>query len=1027
VYPRCSGRYPPANRGGVLKLPPQLGRPFRIVAFDWDGTAVPDRRADAAPIRGPIERLLRRGVLVVVITGTNSQNVDGQLSRAIRGPHKRNLFLATNRGSEVYAFEPAARDPLLRWKRQASAEEDRLLTQIADSVQAELSARTGLEIQVIHARLNRRKIDLIPLPEWRDPPKSAIGDLLLAVQTRLTGAGLAGGLREAFEVVRRTALEKGLPDARITTDVKHIEIGLTDKADSMAWVLRELARPRGVANEDLLVAGDEFGPVAGFAGSDAKLISPQAAGAAFVSVGPEPGGAPRPVLHLGGGPDRFRELLEAQAALHPVELPDRPEHRRGWALVEDSFVLTREHELESLFALGNGYVGTRGSLAEGSSLSAPATFVAGAFIQPSTPGTPELLRLPDWASIEGSIDGHPFRLEAGETLEHRRILDMRRGQLWREWRQRDPAGRVTRVRGFRLASRADSHVLVQSITLTPENYTGTVRVKVPLPPQHVVRGSHVQVALASGTLVELPERFVEPRSDAGEVEVQVEAGKTYRLDRVIAVRTSRDGTAPAEDAAAHLEVSLREQGVEGLVAAHDRAWEEGWQATEISVDGDPTAERALRFAVYHLLSAANPADEHVSIGARALTGSGYQGHVFWDTEIFMLPFFALEHPAAARALLMYRFHTLPAARAKAARLGFRGALYAWESADSGEEVTPAFMVAPDGEVIRILAGEQEHHISADVAYGVWSYWRATLDERFLLEAGAEILIETARFWASRAEQEEDGWYHIRGVIGPDEYHESVDDNAYTNGMARWNLEIGRDVVTLLADRWPERWRQLSRRLRLDPAEPPAWARTAAAMYAGLDERTGLFEQFQGYFDLEEIDLTELEPRSAPVDVLLGRERVRRSKVIKQPDVVMLLHLLWDQLPPDLREANFRYYEPRCGHGSSLSPAIHALVAARLGDVPLAERYFRQAAAIDLANDMGNAAGGVHAAALGGLWQAAVFGFAGLELAAGGPTLRPNLPPGWTRLAFQVRWRGRKVAVELPPTALEEHVAEGVRP
>jgi kojibiose phosphorylase len=449
------------------------------------------------------------------------------------------------------------------------------------------------------------------------------------------------------------------------------------------------------------------------------------------------------------------------------------------------------------------------------------------------------------------------------------------------------------------------------------------------------------------------------------------------------------------------------------IARHRDAWLARWQASDIRTDGDIDAQRALRFAVYHLSSAANPEDDRVSIGARGLSGLAYMGHVFWDTESFMLPLFALTYPEAARALVMYRYHTLAGARAKAARLGYRGALYAWESADNGDEVTPPFVIAPDGKVIRILTGEQEHHISADVAFAVWSYWQATGDERFLLSAGAEILIETARFWASRASREDDRRYHIRGVIGPDEYHETVDDNAYTNGLAQWNLEVAEELTRLLAERWPHQWRELSLRLGLEAEEAAGWLRVARDLYTGFDERTGLFEQFQGYFGLEDIDLAAFGSRTVPMDVLLGAERIRRSQIIKQADVVMLIHLLWDRLPTEVRRANFEYYEPRCGHGSSLSPAVHALVAARLGKLVLAERYFRQAAQIDLANNMGNAAGGIHTGAMGGLWQAAVLGFAGVHPTQAGPRLQPCLPASWRSLSTQVQWRGHWHQLSVP--------------
>jgi trehalose/maltose hydrolase-like predicted phosphorylase len=250
------------------------------------------------------------------------------------------------------------------------------------------------------------------------------------------------------------------------------------------------------------------------------------------------------------------------------------------------------------------------------------------------------------------------------------------------------------------------------------------------------------------------------------------------------------------------------------------------------------------------------------------------------------------------------------------------------------------------------------------------------------------------------------------VIGPDEYHEGVDDNAYTNVMAQWNLERGVEAVHLLQERWPQRAVEVLARLQVEPAEPEQWRMIAERLYTGLDLGTGLFEQFRGYFNLEPIDLAACEPRTAPIDVLLGRQRTQRSQVIKQADVVMLLALLWERFPPSVREANFRYYEPRTGHGSSLSPAVHALVAARLGDVDLAERYFRQGAAIDLANNMGNAAGGVHIAALGGLWQATVLGCAGMTLRPNGLAFAPCLPNAWQRLRFPLRWQGRDLLVTL---------------
>ncbi|GAA0604196.1 hypothetical protein GCM10009416_47240 [Craurococcus roseus] len=723
-------------------------------------------------------------------------------------------------------------------------------------------------------------------------------------------------------------------------------------------------------------------------------------------------------LHLrakeAGDPARDLRVREGAQACGPsADLPLWPSADPEWVLVEEGFTPTREHEVESLFTIGNGYIGSRAALAEGSSLSAPETFIAGVF--DTRPGaSPELATLPEWEHLSITVEGQPLRLDLGRFLEHRRILDLRQAIVWREWQHQDAAGRLTRIRGLRLASAADRHLLVGSVAFSPENFSGLMSLDASiggLVSKRTATGA--AVALAAATRFIGFDRTTAAEDRATPRPLRVDLGKVYRLDRVVAVHTSRDSGSPELVAREHADRAI-ESELAALIDGHRSAWMERWRASDVRIGGDPAAQRALRFAIYHLLSAANPEDERTSIGARGLTGSAYKGHVFWDTEIFMLPFFTLTYPEAARALLKYRYHTLPAARRRAAQFGHRGALYAWESADTGEDVTPSLVSLPGGETIRVLTGEQEQHISADVAYAVWSYWHATGDQEFLLGAGAEILLETARFWASRAERGEDGRCHIRGVIGPDEYHETVDDNAYTNGMAKWNLLTGERVARLVAERWPERWQALSAGIGLRPDEPAEWLTVARDMYTGLDEATGLMEQFRGYFELEDIDLGAFEPRNAPVDVLLGRERVQRSKIIKQPDVVMLLHLLWDDYPPAVREANFRYYEPRCAHGSSLSPAIHALVAARLGDPELATRYFRQAVDIDLADNMGNAAGGVHAAALGGLWQAVVFGFAGLRLTDHGPEHHPNLPPHWGGLSMRIMWRGRTHDLNLPP-------------
>ncbi len=752
---------------------------------------------------------------------------------------------------------------------------------------------------------------------------------------------------------------------------------------------------------------------------------------------------------------------EAQPSAPSLSLARMRMQDPGWRLVEEGFTLAREHEIESLFAICNGYIGNRGSLAEGSALSAPATFASGVFEMSDRKGAvPGLFVLPDWTAIRVWVDGQTVGIDQGETLEHRRILDMRRGVLWREWRQKDVNGRVTRVSSLRLASLADRHLLVQSVLITPENYSGKLRLEctiqlaegvVASPPPEEWRtrrsaerqnvlplalrspGRDVLVSLAASS--QLLSRGADPGRrdiDISErritelFEVDVAIGAEYRLDRLVSVYTSRSSHDPVRAAVLHTNRVFPE-GVPAAVEKHAAEWERRWHDADIQIDGDDTLQRALRFAEYHLISAANPDDERVSIGARALTGESYKGHVFWDTEIYMVPFYAFTHPASARALLMYRFHMLSAAREKARAAGYRGAMYPWESADTGDETTPRFVIAPGGEVIEVLNGDMEIHITADVAYAVWRYWETTRDDDFFVNAGAELMLETARFWASRGQYEDDGRYHIRHVIGPDEYHENVDDSAFTNIIAAWNLRRGTETARLLQERWPERWQGLSARLEITNEETAEWERIASDMYLAFDPTTRIYEQFHGFYGKEPVDLLAYEPRNTAMDVILGHERIQQVNVVKQADVVMAMFLLWNEFPDAVRRANFNYYEPRTGHGSSLSPSIHALLAARFGEMKLAEKYLKQAAEIDLGNNMGNAAGGVHAAAVGGLWQAMVFGFAGLEARPDGISLNPRLLPSWRRLAIPLQWRGRKLRFGIEADEVRLVVESGTAP
>ena len=734
-------------------------------------------------------------------------------------------------------------------------------------------------------------------------------------------------------------------------------------------------------------------------------------------------------------------------ALEPTQDP-------GWVLTHEGYNVLTENAVESRFALGNGFLGMRASrpVSRGPTwvswlghirwASWPRCYVAGLFDRPNTvPPVPALVPVADWSHVTLVLDGNPQLLLDGEFLASVRQLDMRRGILLSDLSYRAHAGITINSGELRLVSLADRAVALQllrfsldrdGIDVTLEaNFAMAGMGMEPLQLDRDVcawrtEGSGKAVAMAGSVTLRadgrplVPERSFSLRWNWRWRSV---AGQVLELDRLVTVaRSDRLADDPAPVATDALARS-RALGWRGVLAAHETAWQQHWDASDIIIEGDDEVQEAVRFAVYHLTSAANPEDEYVSVGARGLTGDAYFGHVFWDTEIYLLPFYVAVWPEAARALLMYRYHTLPGARAKADAMGYRGALYAWESADTGEETTPERVIGADGEQVAILTGRMEHHISADIAYAVWQYWRFTGDDAFFLRAGAEILLETARFWASRAVVEADDKRHIRHVIGPDEYHEDVDDNAFTNVMARWNISRGLEAIEVLRERWPNRAAALREKLALGDEELADWRDAVSRIVSGLDPATGIYEQFAGFHALQPLDLAAYADRKVPIDVVIGRELTRGSQVVKQADVVALIALLPDEFPGAAAKANFRYHEPRCAHGSSLSAGIHALVAARLGETETALRFLHQAAAADLELDP-NSAGGIRIAGLGSLWQAIVLGFAGLDLKGDMLGIDPRLPPDWRGLSFRMCWRGRAVALRIAGRTVNATLVEG---
>ena len=1006
-----------------------LEREFPVICFAWDGTAVERRDEDASAVRSRVERLTALGVDIAVVSSAHVREVDEQL-RARPGVEGR-LFLYLSRGSEVYVVGPSG--PRLLERRTATPLEEEHLAVAAEALLERLTA-AGVDARLVPGHLNRRSVDLVP--DWTEPPGHEVAELQRRVDERLRAARF-DGLQVVLDLAREIGREAGLAHPAVTSDVRHVDIGLTGKSDAMRAVTRGLVLGRGREPRDLLVLGDTFGAVADGEGTDSPMLIPELRRAVYVSVGREPAGVPPQVLHAGGGPIAFLDILHDQLAMREIvaarSFPE-PTDDPAWRFEVKGFDPFREREVETWLTVANGETGTRGALEEGSAISTPATFVAGVFGDGTgDPAFRQPVPAPDWTGMRLMVAGSALTLSNGEILDHERVLDLRHGVVFRTWRQRLRSGRTVRLRTARFASLDDRQLMAARAEAVPEDFAGTLVWQSAIgvthaggptketefevledPPGLVAStrgrngGGHV-LAVTTNPAPGSPVART-PQQARDVIGGRLEPGDPATVDRLAAIVSARTRVPSAEVARRALQ-RARETGYDELLRRHAAAWDAAWDAADLRVDGDAGDQHALRFAIYHMISTAHPGKDTVSIGARGLGGMSYFLHVFWDTEIFVLPFFIYTQPETALTMLKYRYRNLPGAREKARHMGFKGALYPWESADKGIETTPPYGYGPSGEQVPILSGLMEHHISADVAWAAWEYWKATGDDGFMASMGVEMLLETARFWVSRAARDGEGRYHVNVVVGPDEYHEGVDDNAYTNVLARWNIKRSLEALAWLRGFDAEYADELTARLGLSDTELFSWRKVVDGYVTGFDAKTLLYEQFAGFYDMADVPLEKLRPRPMAADLLLGRDVTLVSKVVKQADVVMLCHVLADEIDETTTRANYDYYEPITCHGSSLSPGIHAAVAARLHDVPEATDYFKMAAAIDLADNMGNAAAGLHMATMGGLWQAAVMGFCGVMRRGEALRLDPQLPKAWRRVRMPLRFRGARLHLD----------------
>ena len=637
-----------------------------------------------------------------------------------------------------------------------------------------------------------------------------------------------------------------------------------------------------------------------------------------------------------------------------------------------------EHERvdEALLTLADGRLGTSGSPLLSDRATTPWVFATGLY-DGAGPET-ALLACPMWHRLPG---------ELGRGSGLRRVLDLRTGVL-----QEECATASGIRRSLRFSSLARPGAVVLRAECDSEALSAPA-LQEPLDRPATDSGADpsgrfwMRVAASAGGVVAAVSQHARPRSAGG---LTLERLGVYRADPT---------RLPAPPAALEQVELLEQVGHDALLAEHRAAWSSRWDAADVAISGDDDLQHAVRVALFHLMASV-PDTGEAAVGARGLTGPAYRGHVFWDTDVFVLPFLAATHPPAARAMLEYRVRRLPEARAAAAHDKRRGARFPWESARDGCDVTPTHAYDRTGQVIPIRTGALEEHIVACVAWATACYLDWTGDEEFAAGAGRELLTETARYWASRVRLDADGQAHIYGVIGPDEYHEPVDDNAFTNVMARWNLRRAAMVEAV------------------DDDERARWLELAAVIVDGYDPATGRYEQFAGFSDLEPLVITDIAPRRPiAADLLLGAERVGAAQILKQADVLMLHHLVPDDVAPASLIPNLDYYEPRTAHGSSLSPGIHAGLFARAGRPDEALAPLRFASRIDI-DDLSSTAGGLHLATYGSTWQALVYGFLGVRPLRDALAIDPHLPAAWTALEATVNFRGCRVKVRAADERVE---------
>lgn len=719
-----------------------------------------------------------------------------------------------------------------------------------------------------------------------------------------------------------------------------------------------------------------------------------------------------------------------------------------WNVVLNEYNSCQNRKYETIFTLANGYRGLRGAI-EFSKIGERGNFIAGVFDK-NTSQVTEIVNCQDPLVLNIYVDGEIVDIDNNKLLDFNRRLDMENGILYSNYKVELNSGRIIDIKTERFVSRYNVHRWAAKYTVTPVNFRAKIFI------ENIIDGTvlnstfdptwltkHFEVvesvdlrpgvALKTKTFdnkIEIVEattvvckdengnafktrKFTKLGERVREVyEMFADEGREYTIYKYGTTYSSRDTKEELISVCKNELINFQLDGYENELREHSNVWEKIWDGMDIKIKGDDIAQVGIRFNLFQLASSAYKDDPRVSIAAKALHGEGYKGHVFWDTEIFMLPFFVYTNPDVAKSLLLYRYNTLEGARRNAQLNGYKGAQFPWESADDGSEVTPKWGVDYDGNAVRIWTGDEEYHIGSDIAFAIWEYYRATKDEEFLINYGAEILLDTAKFWNSRLEYNKvEDRYEISRVIGPDEFHEHVNNNVYTNYLAKWNMRKALEVKDYIKERDNVKYDNLCNQLGISDVDFREWEHKLNKIYIPKAKDGKLIEQFEGYFKLADIPITEYDENGMPVWPDMQGKKLHETQLIKQPDVVMLMLILGEEFDLEEKKINYEYYEKRTMHKSSLSPSMYSIMGLQVGDTQNSYKYFLKTILTDLEDNQGNAGHGLHAASTGGSWQSAVFGFGGFSVDENEiPNFNPWIPDVWEEFTYTINWRGSKVIV-----------------